>query len=336
MAAARNTGLREKAHLGAPNVINIREEGQAFIRTHGWLQTVLLVVGVVTVLAVLGAIFIAAGNEPEAIYTDTQIAPVDSALFATSLSQLVNAPLEHGGTVTILNNGDEFLPALIEAIDGAKKTINFSVYIWSDGKVSKQVLEALMRARSRNVAVRVLLDDFGSKEVSFGTFSDLKQAGGRIERFRTVQFGKLTRLHRRDHRRSIVIDGEIGFTGGMAVADTWLGHAEDPEHWRDLMFKVKGPLAGSLQAAFVSSWAGSSGEILVGPDIYPNAGKPVTGVERFIHLVNSPAADVYSMAEFFIRLFSQRDRVFLSSHRTSFPTHISRRCSSKRHNKVWR
>ena len=81
MAAARNSGLREKTHLPVPNVINIREEGQAFVRAHGWLQTVLLVIGLVTVLAVLGAIFIAAGNEPEAIYTDTQIAPVNSALF---------------------------------------------------------------------------------------------------------------------------------------------------------------------------------------------------------------------------------------------------------------
>jgi len=86
----------------------------------------------------------------------------------------------------------------------------------------------------------------------------------------------------------------------MAVADTWLGHAEDPEHWRDLMFKVTGPLARSLQAAFVSSWAGSSGEILAGPDIYRDAGQPAAGVDKFIHLVNSPAADVYSMAEFFI------------------------------------
>jgi cardiolipin synthase A/B len=157
-----------------------------------------------------------------------------------------------------------------------------------------------------------LLDDFGSKVLSFGTFSDLKRAGGRVERFRTVQFGKLTRLHRRDHRRSIVIDGEVGFTGGMAVADTWLGHAEDPEHWRDLMFRVTGPLARSLQAAFVSSWTGSSGEILAGPDIYPDAGQPAAGVERFIHLVNSPAADVYSMAEFFILpILAARESIFI-------------------------
>jgi cardiolipin synthase len=247
----------------------------------------LLIIGLVTVLAVFGALFIAIGDAPEKIYTDTEVAPVDSTLFATSLATLVNVPLEHGGAITILNNGDEFLPALIDAIEHAKRTINFSVYIWSDGTFSKQVLNALIRARTRNVAVRILLDD-------------LKRAGGRVEKFRTPQFGKWTRIHRRDHRRAIVIDGEVGFTGGMAVKDTWLGHAQDPDHWLDMMFKVTGPLARSLQAAFVSSWVGSSGEILVGPDVYPHAGEPAPGVERFIHLVNSPAADDYSMAEFFL------------------------------------
>src|ERR1051326_2987630 len=158
MAAGRRAGLR-KTHPHAPNIIEIEQQGRTFIRTHAWLQTPLLAIGVVTVLAVLGALFVAVGTAPKTIYTDTEVAPVDSALFATSLSHLVNAPLEHGGAVSILNNGDEFLPALINAIDHAKRTINFSVYIWSDGTASKQVLDALVRARKRNVAVRILLDD---------------------------------------------------------------------------------------------------------------------------------------------------------------------------------
>jgi cardiolipin synthase A/B len=312
MAPRRNAGLRKSALFRGPDIVEIQEEGRSFVRKHGWLQTVLLVIGFITVLAVLGALFIAAGNSPGTIYTDTQVPPVDSALFATSLSHLVNAPLEHGGTVSILNNGDEFLPALINAIDHAKRTINFSVYIWSDGRFSKQVMDALIRARSRNVAVRVLLDDFGSKDLEFGKFSDLEHAGGRVERFRKPQFGKLTRLHRRDHRRSIVIDGEIGFTGGMAVKDTWLGNAQDADHWRDMMFKLTGPLARSLQGAFISSWVGSSGEILTGPDIYPDSDKTAPGVEKFIHLVNSPAADDYSMAEFFIMpILAARKSLFI-------------------------
>jgi cardiolipin synthase len=217
-----------------------------------------------------------------------------------SLSNLVNAPLERGGTISILNNGDEFLPALIDAIDHARSTINFSVYIWEGGRFSKQVLDALLRAQKRQVAVRVLLDDFGAKDLSFSTFKELQGAGAKVERFRTPQFGKWTRLHRRNHRRSIVIDGNIGFTGGMAVKDVWLGHAENPDHWRDVMFKMTGPLARSLQSAFASSWVGSSGELLVSSETYPDMDADTSGVQRFIHLVNSPAADNYDMAEFFI------------------------------------
>ena len=298
MSAGRNAGLQDR--------------GRRFVEKHGWLHTILLVVGIVTVLAILGAIFIAAGNEPDQIYTDAEVAPVHSDLFATSLSRLVNAPLERGGVVTILNNGDEFLPALIETIDNAQRSINFLVYIWSDGEFSNRVLDALLRARTRGVAVRLLLDDFGSKEVPFWRFSKLKDAGGRVEKFRTLQFGKWMRVHRRNHRRAIVIDGEVGFTGGMAVADKWLGHGQDPDHWRDMMFKVTGPMAHSLQAAFVSSWAGSSGEILTGPDIYPDVGNQASGVERFIHFVNSPASDDYSMAEFFIvPILAARKSVFI-------------------------
>jgi phosphatidylserine/phosphatidylglycerophosphate/cardiolipin synthase-like enzyme len=208
------------------NVLKFQDKGKAFVETHGSFQTILLVIGFVTVLAVFGALFIAAGTEPDKIATDAEVAPVDSALFANSLSHLVNAPLEKGGTVTILNNGDEFLPALIDAIDTARKTINFSVYIWNNGSFSDQVLAALLRAQSRNVEVRLLLDDFGSKDASFGKFDELKRAGAKVEKFRKPQFGKWTRL---------------------------------------------------------------------------------PGVERFIHLVNSPAADSYAMAEFYLLpIFARR------------------------------
>src|SRR5262249_1006556 len=155
------------------NVRQFEKKGKAFVETHGWLQTILLIIGGTTVLAVFGALFIAAGTEPSNITTDAPVAQVESTLFAESLSHLVNAPLGQGGTVAILNNGDEFLPALIDAIDHAKRSINFSVYIWNNGSFSDQVLDALLRAQSRNVPVRLLLDDFGSKDVSFGKFDEL-------------------------------------------------------------------------------------------------------------------------------------------------------------------
>src|SRR5690242_19263462 len=167
-----------------PNIGDLEKQGRGFVRTHGWVQTALIIIGLVTVLAVLGALFIAAGSSPDKLYTQGAVAPVDSLLFANSLSNLVHASLDQGGNVTILNNGDEFLPALIDAIDHAKHNINFSVYIWEGGSFSKQVLDALLRAQNRGVEVRVLLDDFGSKDLGFGTFSELERAGARVEKFR--------------------------------------------------------------------------------------------------------------------------------------------------------
>jgi cardiolipin synthase len=126
-------------------------------------------------------------------------------------------------------------------------------------------------------------------------------AGGLVAKYRSPAIGSWTRVHRRNHRRAIVIDGRVGFTGGIAVKDTWLGHAQSPEHWRDTMFKVTGPMAASLQGAFADTWASAAAEILVGPQMFPDQAAASTGTTRpFIHLINSPAPDDHSMAYFYL------------------------------------
>ena len=266
-------------------------------------------------MSVTSALFFAVGNKPARVYTDAPPPSVDSPDFATALGAIVGAPVEHGGAIQILNNGDEFFPALLESIDQAQRTINFTVYIWSEGTVSDQLLRALEKKQREGVAVRVLLDGLGSIKVPDEDFEPLIAAGGKVQKFRTPKFGKLTRFHRRNHRRSIVIDGDVGFTGGMAVSDIWLGHAQDPEHWRDVMFKVTGPLARSLQTAFVDLWVSSSGELLIDPVHYPVAA-PATaeGVERFVHLANSPSDDDQSLAYFYLLpIFAARESIYFAA-----------------------
>jgi cardiolipin synthase len=266
-----------------------------------WWELTLIVIGAVAAVGFVTSLFIAIGNKPAHLTTDAPVPPVESMAFTTALAELVRSPIDRGGTVSVLNNGDEFIPELLRTVRAAKHSINFTVYVWKDGQFSDDLLAALLERRQHGVAVRVLLDGFGAAKVSDKKFDPLKQAGAAIAKFRTPKFGQLTRFHRRTHRRAIVIDGEVGFTGGMAVSDDWLGHAEDPSHWRDMMFKVTGPLARSLQSAFAELWVAASGEILVGPEIYPT-GSPAdaAGVERFIHLVNSPADDDQAMAYFFL------------------------------------
>jgi cardiolipin synthase len=284
-------------------------------RRYKWWQLTLFAIGVIAAISVTSALFYAVGYKPERVYTDAPPPAVDSADFATAFSSIVGAPVEHGGAITILNNGDEFVPALLSAIHAAERTINFTVYIWSDGEFSDRVLQALEKKQREGVAVRVLLDGFGSLKVPDEKFEALVAAGGKVEKFRTPKFGKLTRFHRRNHRRSIVVDGDVGFTGGMAVSDVWLGHAQDTDHWRDMMFKVTGPMARSLQTAFVDLWVSSSGELLIDPNNYPVPAPAVSpGIERFVHLANSPTDDDQSLAYFYlVPILAARETVYFAS-----------------------
>ena len=304
-----------RAHFGRAAVTTASEaiaQVRDEIQSRPWWYTTFLVIGFVTLLTAVGVLFFGVDSAPATLTTSDHVAPVQSVDFGVALSRLVGAPIEHGGTIDVLNNGDEFLPALLQAIDAAKSSINFSVYIWEDGDVSDRVLDGLVRKQSQGVDVRVLLDGLGGRKAPDGRFATLRKAGGHVEKFRMPKFGTWTRFHRRNHRRSIVIDGEIGFTGGMAVADQWLGHAQDPKHWRDMMFKVTGPLASSLQGAFVDEWASSSGELLVGPRIFPTASASGPGVERFVHKINSPADDDHSMDYFFVLpILAARERVYV-------------------------
>jgi cardiolipin synthase len=284
-----------------------------FASTHRWWQTTLLILGLLALLTALGGLFFRIGDAPREVVVNTDLPSVTTPEFAIALAHLVHAPIERGGSVEILNNGDAFLASLLDSIGGARSTINFLVFMWNDGVFSDQVLTALIARQRDGVAVRVLLDGLGARSAPDALFAELEKAGGKIERYRMPRFGTLTRFHRRNHRRSIVIDGEIGYVGGMAIYDKWLGNAENPDEWRDMMFKLTGPLARSLQAGFVDSWVSSSGEILVGPDIYTTDVSPA-GVDRFMHLVNSPADDNASMAYFYLLpILAARERISITT-----------------------
>src|SRR5690606_29405678 len=137
----------------------------------------------------------------------------------------------------------------------AEHSINFTTYIWRDGELSDAFMDALISAARAGRQVRVLVDGFGALRAPLDRIEELRTAGAKWERFHTPRFGSLTRLHKRTHRRALVVDGLVGFTGGAAVMDKWLGNAQDPDHWRDCMVEVRGRLALSLQSAFTQLWA---------------------------------------------------------------------------------
>ncbi len=269
-----------------------------------WILT-FWALGIIAFATSIVTLFFALGRRPGKVWA-SEIPPVASRDFLVGISGMVNSPLETGGTVKLLSNGDEIFPAMLDAMRTANKTINFSVYIWEPGKVSDMVLEVMTERARSGVEVRVLLDGLGGMRAPTKGFDALKAAGGRIELFRAPRLGRLTRFHRRNHRRSIVIDGLIAFTGGAAVGDKWLGNAANKEEWRDSMVQVTGPLAKSVQSAFTTTWGACAGEMLVGDGHYPAREASPAGAQDVSYhtcVVSAPSAEDRPMPLFFMLSF---------------------------------
>jgi|SRR5687768_6820208 len=237
-----------------------------------WWGWTLLAVGLLAVVMVLSALFLPDFHEPEFLTGADPAA--DSPEFIDVLVGALNVPVLRGGTARILQNGDAFYPEILGAIEGARETVNFQCYIWESGEVSDRFIAAFNAAAARGVAVRILIDAFGSLKFRKVDRERLRSGGCKLEFFRPLRWYNMVRVFRRSHQRAIVIDGTVGFTGGAAVADKWRGNAQDEEHWRDSMTMVTGPLVSGVQTAFGNDWVYCCGEIVTGPSFYP---QPPTG-----------------------------------------------------------
>jgi cardiolipin synthase len=189
--------------------------------------------------------------------------------FVRVMSSLLGPGMLAGNRVTTLLNGDQVFPAMLDAIRGARRSITFETYIYWSGEVGRQFAEALSERARAGVKTHVLLDWVGSGKMEASMLDDMEQAGVEIVRYRPLRWYNLDRLNNRTHRKLLIVDGIVGFTGGIGVADHWLGNAQSPDHWRDSHFRAEGPVVAQLQAAFMDNWIESQGRILDGPDYFP-------------------------------------------------------------------
>jgi cardiolipin synthase len=194
---------------------------------------------------------------------------VSDAQFQRSIGVMLGPPLLEGNKVDTLLNGDEIFPAMLGAIRGAKKTINFETYIYWSGGVGKQFADSLAERSRAGVKVHLLVDWVGSQKMDKALLDEMREAGIDIEKYHPLAWYTLDKLNNRTHRKLLVVDGRIGFTGGVGIADEWSGHAQDPDHWRDTHYRVVGPVVAQMQAAFIENWTEVSGVILNGPDYFP-------------------------------------------------------------------
>jgi cardiolipin synthase A/B len=180
---------------------------------------------------------------------------------ASYFAALIGAPLTHGNDYDVLTNGDQIFPAMLEAIRGAKRRVSFESYVFEPGAVADQFIAAFEEAARRGVHVSLTIDSVGGSAMTEEAEARLKQAGCRTATFNSPKWYSLENVNNRTHRKILVVDGEIGFTGGVGVADHWLGHAEDKEHWRDTQFRMRGPIVRLLEAAFYENFTEAAEDV---------------------------------------------------------------------------
>jgi cardiolipin synthase A/B len=194
----------------------------------------------------------------------------DDPQFLRSMGLLLGPPVISGNRFEMLLNGDRIFPSMLEGIRSARKTITFETFIYWSGEIGEQFAQALAEKAREGVAVHVLLDWVGSSKMDKRYLNLLRDAGAQVIQYHKPHWTGLGRMNDRTHRKLLVIDGLIGFTGGVGIAPEWTGHAQDEKHWRDTHFRVAGPVVGQMQAVFMDNWVKASGNVLHGPHYFPH------------------------------------------------------------------
>lgn len=174
--------------------------------------------------------------------------------YKSLLEQTLGIPFTLGNNIQVLKNGDKIFPAMLKAIDEAKERIEFLTFVYWTGNIAEEFAKALANKAEEGVEVFVILDSFGTSKMPKKLFELMKTKGVQIETFRPLTNWKFWKMDNRTHRKVLICDGEIAFTGGVGIASEWEGDARNEEEWRDTHFLIKGEAVFGLQAAFLENW----------------------------------------------------------------------------------
>jgi cardiolipin synthase len=268
----------------------------------GWKLWALVGIGITAGLLLLA-------QDQETLRVESPVAAED-ARFADYIASLVGAPVEPGDRYAVLRNGKEVFPPMLDAIKASKHRISFESFIYEDGVVGDQFTAALVAAARRGVTVRIVLDAMGG-ELSRESQKQLTDAGVTLVWFNSLRPWTLEETNYRTHRKVMVVDGTIAFTGGVGLADHWLGDAEDPERWRDTHFSVTGPAVRALEASFYENWLESGGGSV--PALDPEKPPQGTGARSVVIWSNptSGASNVKLM--YLLSIGAARSRIDIQS-----------------------
>ncbi|MDX8450871.1 phospholipase D-like domain-containing protein [Mesorhizobium captivum] len=207
--------------------------------------------------------------------------------FTRSMNSYSQGQMFNANAVQTLVNGDEIFPAMLQAIRSARSTINMETYIYWSGSVGYAFATSLAAKSREGLEVRVLVDWVGSVPFDENLIHIMTTAGVRFQRYRPIYWYTLDRVNNRTHRRLLIVDGQIAFTGGIGIADNWLGDARNPNEWRDTHYQIEGPAVSAFQAAFAENWLETAGETLQGQKFYPPQ-EPAGGLAAQLILSSQP------------------------------------------------
>jgi cardiolipin synthase len=233
--------------------------------------------------------------------------------FFPTLEAYAMAPIVGGNSVEFLLNGEQIFPSMVEAINAAQRTITYAQYFYEDGPVSRDIAEALSERCRNGVGVNVLLDSFGALGMPAEYADLMKRSGCHVAYFRPLTQTFFRKANNRNHRRILVVDGRVGFTGGSGVSRKWMGNGRVEHHWRDTDVRIEGPVVEYLQGAFAENWLEATGMVLGGEAYFPRPVEPRGPVHAQI-VKSSPAAGGTGMyTTFLLAVSSARRSIYITN-----------------------
>lgn len=193
---------------------------------------------------------------------------IHSQEFRQQIGALLGANWTHGNKVVALNNGDEIFPEMLAAIRSAKRTINFETFVFSNGDIPEQFVQAFEERARAGVTVNLIFDAFGCMPAGV-YIKRLETAGVNVELYHSMLRVHPMKYVFRTHRKYLIVDGRLGFIGGVGIDDRWKGKARNENEWREMHFRVEGPVVAQLQAGFAENWLKTREEVLQGADYFP-------------------------------------------------------------------
>ena len=229
------------------------------------------------------------------------------AVEAHTLSGIVD-----GNRVELLLNGEQIFPAMLGAIRAARASITLANYIWETGAIADEMTAALAERCRAGVGVNVLLDAVGSHRMTKENQELLQASGCHFVRFNPLNPLNPFRFNNRNHRRVLVVDGRVGFTGGTGIGTKWTGDGRQPGHWRQTDVRVEGPIVRPLQAVFAENWRDETGILLGGDAYFPELES--RGTIRAQSVKSSPGGGSHeAYALFLLAIHGARKTIVLSS-----------------------